>query len=234
MIVQIGGLLADDTLASLRQALGEEAAGFKPGAATAGWHARPVKHNEQASGAAAAQAVAAVKDALGAHPVFNAVARPKALVGLLVSRYGPGMEYGTHVDNAMMNGIRTDLSFTVFLAPPEAYDGGWVTQADAGPILRENLAKRLAADGIAIEDLAYTATTVQVRIRNGRIDAGSQAIGRTARALSHVMPASVEVFEIVPVVNGIGVSKVTIRRSDLEALEYSADNATLLRERTRR
>ena len=114
---------------------------------------------------------------------------------------------------------------------PEAYDGGWVTQADAGPILRENLAKRLAADGIAVEDLAYTATTVQVRIRNGRIDAGSQAIGRTARALSHVMPASVEVFEIVPVVNGIGVSKVTIRRSDLEELEYSADNATLLRER---
>jgi hypothetical protein len=116
-------------------------------------------------------------------------------------------------------------------ADPEAYDGGWVTQADAGPILRENLAKRLAADGIAVENLAYTATTVQVRIRNGRIDAGSQAIGRTARALSHVMPASVEVFEIVPVVNGIGVSKITIRRSDLESLEYTADNATLLRER---
>jgi Exopolysaccharide biosynthesis protein YbjH len=114
---------------------------------------------------------------------------------------------------------------------PDAYDGGWVTQADAGPILRQNLAKRLAADGIAVEDLAYTATTVQVRIRNGRIDAGSQAIGRTARALSHVMPASVEVFEIVPVVNGIGASKVTIRRSDLEALEYTADNASLLRDR---
>jgi opacity protein-like surface antigen len=116
-------------------------------------------------------------------------------------------------------------------ADPEAYDAGWVTQPDAGPILRQNLAKRLAADGIAVEDLAYTADTVQVRIRNGRIDAGSQAIGRTARALSHVMPASVEVFEIVPVVNGIGASKVTIRRSDLEALEYTADNASLLRER---
>ena len=114
---------------------------------------------------------------------------------------------------------------------PEAYDGGWVSQGDAGPILRKNLAKRLAADGIAIENLSYTATTVQIRIRNGRIDAGSQAIGRTARALSHVMPASVEVFEIVPVVNGIGASKVTIRRSDLEALEYTADNATLLRDR---
>lgn len=114
---------------------------------------------------------------------------------------------------------------------PEAYDSGWVSQPDAGPILRQNLAKRLAKDGIAVENLAYTADTVQVRIRNGRIDAGSQAIGRTARALSHVMPASVEVFEIVPVVNGIGASKVTIRRSDLEALEYTADNASLLRER---
>ena len=116
-------------------------------------------------------------------------------------------------------------------ADPEAYDRGWVSQPDAGPILRQNLAKRLAKDGIAVENLAYTADTVQVRIRNGRIDAGSQAIGRTARALSHVMPASVEVFEIVPVVNGIGASKVTIRRSDLEALEYTADNASLLRER---
>ncbi len=114
---------------------------------------------------------------------------------------------------------------------PDAYDGGWVTQADAGPILRENLAKRLAVDGIQIEDLSYTSSTVQIRIRNNRVDAGPQAIGRTARALSHVMPASVETFEIVPVVNGIGASKITIRRSDLEQLEYAPDNASLLRER---
>ncbi|WP_136646056.1 YjbH domain-containing protein [Tabrizicola sp. YIM 78059] len=116
-------------------------------------------------------------------------------------------------------------------ADPGAYDGGWVTQPDAGPVLRQNLAKRLAKDGIIIENLSYTAQTVQIRIRNGRIDAGPQAIGRTARALSHVMPASVEVFEIVPIVNGIGASKVTIRRSDLEQLEFAADNATLLRQK---
>ncbi|MBA3911143.1 MAG: YjbH domain-containing protein [Rhodobacter sp.] len=116
-------------------------------------------------------------------------------------------------------------------ADPEAYDGGWVTQPDAGPLLRKNLAKRLAVDGIIIENLAYTAKTVQIRIRNNRIDAGSQAIGRTARALSHVMPASVEVFEIVPVVKGIGASKITIRRRDLERLEFAPNNATLLRER---
>lgn len=116
-------------------------------------------------------------------------------------------------------------------ADPDAYDGGWVTQPDAGPILRQNLAKRLAVDGLVIENLSYTAQTVQIRVRSNRLDAGPQAIGRTARALSHVMPASVEVFEIVPVVNGIGASKVTIRRSDLENLEYAADNASLLRQR---
>ncbi|MGL4237456.1 MAG: YjbH domain-containing protein [Tabrizicola sp.] len=165
---------------------------------------------------------------------------------------GPNMRFGIY----SLYGKEVGLAFHVILDPksrltggvtgaapaavkarpsrsqdPDAYDGGWVTQTDAGPILRKNLAKRLAADGIAIENLAYTATTVQIRIRNSRIDAGSQAIGRTARALSHVMPASVEVFEIVPVVNGIGASKITIRRSDLESLEYAADNSTLLYER---
>ncbi len=112
-----------------------------------------------------------------------------------------------------------------------AYDSSWATQAGAGPALRTVLATRLAKDGIVVEDMAVTADRVEVRIRNGRIDAGAQAIGRTARALSHVMPASVEVFEIVPMVNGVGVSKVTIRRSDLEDLEFAADNATALRER---
>ncbi len=114
---------------------------------------------------------------------------------------------------------------------PEAWDGGWVTQPDAAPILRENLDKYLNPDGIYIEDFAYTATTVQIRIRNDKFDAGAQAIGRTARALSHVMPASVEVFEIVPVVRGMGASKVTMRRSDIESLEHVANNGAVLRDR---
>lgn len=117
-------------------------------------------------------------------------------------------------------------------ADPEAYESDWVSQAGSGSILRDNLAKRLAADGIVIENLALNATTAQVRIRSSKIDAGAQAIGRTARAMSHALPASIEVFEIVPVSKGIPVSKITIRRSDLEDLEFAGDNATLLRERT--
>lgn len=124
MIMQIDGVLPPEAVARFGAALNSGDASFQPGAVTAGWHARGVKHNEQASGGAARQAITEVEQALLANSVFKAVARPRQLVGLLVSRYRPGMEYGFHVDDAMMQGVRTDLSFTLFLSGPEAYEGG--------------------------------------------------------------------------------------------------------------
>jgi hypothetical protein len=113
-----------------------------------------------------------------------------------------------------------------------AYSSDWVTQPDAAPILRNNLALRLAPDGIVVESLGYsTGDSVQVRIRNTKYLNNAQAIGRTARALSHVMPASVERFEIVPIADGLPASKVTLRRSDLEALEFDADASTKMAQR---
>lgn len=41
----------------------------------------------------------------------------------MISRYTAGMRYGTHVDDAVMGGIRTDISFTLFLADPSSYEG---------------------------------------------------------------------------------------------------------------
>ncbi len=156
------------------------------------------------------------------------------------SMYGSEFGIGFHLildpKNRETVGLMADAPEPVKVRPsrasdPESYDGGWVTQPDAGDLLRKNLARRLAIDGMVIEDFSYTATKVQLRVRNTKIDAGAQAVGRAARALSHVMPASVEVFEIVPVVQGMGVSKVTVRRSDIEALEHAPGNDALLRER---
>ena len=62
--------------------------------------------------------------AILAHPLFRAAANPKQLVKVMLSRYKPGMAYGTHVDNALMGGVRTDLSFTLFLKEPDSYEGG--------------------------------------------------------------------------------------------------------------
>src|SRR5690606_38146549 len=51
-------------------------------------------------------------------------AQPKTITRIIVNRYGPGMEYGAHVDDALQGGRRADLSFTLFLSDPADYDGG--------------------------------------------------------------------------------------------------------------
>ena len=99
---------------------------WRPGAETAGWHARAVKNNHQLDrGAALHQHLAAtVQQRLQSHPLVQAAAFPRRIHGLLFSRSGVGEGYGRHVDNAWMAGGRSDLSFTLWLSEPEAYQGG--------------------------------------------------------------------------------------------------------------
>ena len=104
---------------------------------------------------------------------------------------------------------------------------GWsddtVFEAGSATKTRDRLQKLLAKDGIIVESFAMTASGAQLRIRNTRIDSAPQAIGRTSRAMAAVLPAGVETFEIVPVSDGLALSKVVLRRSDLEELEFSAN-----------
>ena len=98
---------------------------FADGRASAGWAARLVKDNLQAVGTSEIEEMRAfVGERLRAHPVFALVTRPKAIIGPQFSRYEPGHSYGAHVDDALIGGMRTDVSFTLFLAGPESYDGG--------------------------------------------------------------------------------------------------------------
>jgi PKHD-type hydroxylase len=120
----IADVLTPDAVATIRQSLFAEDDRFVSGKSTAGWYAREVKDNDQSTGPAALAAMQQVETALMTHPVFKAAARPKKFVKTLVSRYKPGMQYGTHVDDALMGGMRTDLSFTLFLSAPEEYEGG--------------------------------------------------------------------------------------------------------------
>jgi len=109
------------------QVLREAASGlqFDDGRKTAGRFAAEVKANDQAAPSPELAAVLAkVETALAANALFRSAARPKALTRLILSRYRTGQTYGLHVDDALMAGLRTDLSFTLFLAEPDAYDGG--------------------------------------------------------------------------------------------------------------
>ena len=131
MMLRIADLLDAGSLTALQEALSDPAL-FADGRATAGWHARAVKHNLQAQrGGIVDGALAQIERALLAHEVFVAAARPKAIARLLISRYEPGMAYGSHVDDALMGGVRTDLSFTLFLADPGRYEGGALVIDDA-------------------------------------------------------------------------------------------------------
>ncbi|MFN4037728.1 MAG: Fe2+-dependent dioxygenase [Erythrobacter sp.] len=104
---------------------------WRDGAATAGPVARAVKHNLQAAmNAVPARTLAEeVQAILAAHPVLRAAAQPRRFSNLIISKTQDGGHYGLHVDNAVMKSasgeaMRTDLSFTLFLTPPEDYDGG--------------------------------------------------------------------------------------------------------------
>ena len=124
MFIQIAGVLRPEVVVDMRNSLVSEDESFKAGKDTAGWYARDVKHNDQSKGPAALAAMEQAKATLLANSVFVSAARPKSFVKTLVSRYRPGMHYGSHVDDALMGGVRTDLSFTLFLSDPSTYDGG--------------------------------------------------------------------------------------------------------------
>lgn len=125
----IDSLLDTPTLTALRDAVA--ALDYEDGRRTAGVDAARVKHNAQAIATPARDAVLAkVQAALLANPTFVSAARPKGFVRLLVSRYEGGQTYGTHVDDAIMAGARTDLSFTLFLSDPSDYAGGGLVVQD--------------------------------------------------------------------------------------------------------
>ncbi len=114
---------------------------------------------------------------------------------------------------------------------PEVWETTWLAQSDAKKLLIENMNRNLVRTGLTVEQISVTGNTVQIRFRNTIYEATAQAAGRIARAMTQTMPASVEVFEMVPLVNGMAAAKVVLRRSDIEALEFAPDGGTQLRAR---
>ncbi|MEH6520459.1 YjbH domain-containing protein [Sulfitobacter sp.] len=107
-------------------------------------------------------------------------------------------------------------------ADPQAYDDDWiVTDAAASREVRDALIPLLEKEGLTLIEVKTTASTTEVRFSNERYGATAVSVGRVARAMARLLPASVETFRIVPVVNDLAQSVIVFRRSDLEALEFS-------------
>ena len=130
MLRRLDDVLTPVELAQMRAMLATMR--FEDGGVTAGAAARRVKRNLQAVGAQVdiEPARKLVIEALMRHADFALYTFPLRALPPLFSRYEPGMSYGEHTDNAIMGReppVRTDIAVTVFLTPPEDYDGGELT-----------------------------------------------------------------------------------------------------------
>jgi len=139
MLIPIPQVFDGDGVARLRAIV--DAGEWVDGNVTSGPQAALAKRNEQLAenSAAAREGGRIVLDALGRSPLFIAAALPLKIFPPLFNRYQGGEAFGTHIDNAVRihRGsdfrVRTDLSATLFLEDPDAYDGGeLVVEGDAG------------------------------------------------------------------------------------------------------
>jgi PKHD-type hydroxylase len=75
-----------------------------------------------------AESVQIVSGAFARSREFIDFAMPKHVAPPLLCRYAPGMKYGAHADAALIQlgnfRLRSDLSCTVFVNDPAAYEGG--------------------------------------------------------------------------------------------------------------
>lgn len=147
MILRLPDLITPEELVLIKQKLA--AVPFADGKATAGELLHAKKQNQQIpwDHPVMKDITNLVMQALGRHDAFMSAAQPRRLTAMLVSRYGPGMAYGSHVDSAVMGAphhVRSDVSFTLFLSEPDTYEGGELAFEVAGSEVSFKLPARSA------------------------------------------------------------------------------------------
>ncbi|TCZ60843.1 Fe2+-dependent dioxygenase [Roseicella aquatilis] len=137
MLVRIPQVLTRDEVAHCRKIL--EAAAWADGRHTAGDQSAKVKLNLQIpeNSAESRELGDIILRALGRSPLFTSAALPLRVYPPMFNRYDEGMQFGTHVDNAIRfvpgtSGfrMRADVSSTLFLTDPDEYDGGELVAED--------------------------------------------------------------------------------------------------------
>ena len=167
MLHHIEGVLTPDQVTAFRQKLAS--CDWVDGRATAGAQSALAKHNLQIDEASpvARELGEIILSALGRNPAFISAALPLRVFPPLFNRYDPGMNFATHVDNAIRfaGGVRhrTDISATLFLTDPETYAGGDLIVEDT---YGEHAVKLAAGDMIL-----YPATSLH---RVAAVTAGSR------------------------------------------------------------
>ncbi len=182
----------------------------------------------------------------------------EAANGLLQPKtpWNVGLDYrfrnGAQASLVAMQGVAVGAQFTVHTNPKssgipggietapvpvyrrsaqERGDLGWTQDSVLETGIRARLSEAMTRDGLVFGGLTLDSHRASLRLINPTYGSEPQAIGRTARIMARNLPGSVETFVIVPVVKGMSMSAVTLRRSDLEDLENAPASAILARAR---
>jgi PKHD-type hydroxylase len=130
VLLQIPNVLTAEEVTRIRARI--DAAQWVDGNVTSGHQSAKAKYNEQLpeESNVAREIGDEIVAALGKNLLFFSAALPKHIYPPLFNRYASDMNFGNHVDSAIRvhsptgRRIRTDISATLFLTPPEDYDGG--------------------------------------------------------------------------------------------------------------
>lgn len=133
MLLRVPAVLNADQVAHIRDVL--EKSDWADGKLTAGPMAQRAKNNLQVPEASPAAKTLGdiVLTALPKNDTFTSAALARRISPPQFNRYDVGMTYGNHVDNALRQSpfrMRTDLSATLFLTDPTAYEGGELVVLD--------------------------------------------------------------------------------------------------------
>ncbi len=133
-----------------------------------------VKNNLQLDYADAAYAESSrmMAGALQRSEAFRNAVFPKVMAPPMLTRYPPGNGYGVHSDAAFLplgeRPLRSDLSCTLFIAPPQAYEGGELSVSVG--------TRRVELKGAAGSAVVYPSNTLH-EVRSVR--SGERVVGLT-------------------------------------------------------
>jgi hypothetical protein len=101
----------------------------------------------------------------------------------------------------------------------------WQGTIEERGALRDGVAAALGNQGVRLHGFSVDGARARVEIENTAYALTAQAVGRTARVLSRILPAQVTHFDITLVSAGMPVTELRIRRADMETLEHDLEGS---------
>ncbi|MCO4847349.1 MAG: YjbH domain-containing protein [Yoonia sp.] len=143
--------------------------------------------------------------------------------------YMYGTEAGISV-NTIIDPKNPDLSSglddaPLAIMPRDTVAAASWNQPGAQRSVTDVLQIRLADQGLTLDGVTINANRAAVRVTNTRYGAEAQALGRTMRILANTLPVGVETFDVTFMAGGVPTTTATLRRADLEQLEFALDGA---------